>query len=52
MRGSRFFLEAAKRLRAEPTKCVVFEDTDIGLEAARRGGMLGIDVRPWVKRGT
>jgi beta-phosphoglucomutase-like phosphatase (HAD superfamily) len=43
------FLEAAKRLRVEAAKCVVFEDTDIGLEAARRAGMLGIDVRPWVK---
>jgi beta-phosphoglucomutase-like phosphatase (HAD superfamily) len=44
------FLEAARRLGAEAAKCVVFEDTDIGLEAARRAGMLGIDVRPWVKR--
>jgi beta-phosphoglucomutase-like phosphatase (HAD superfamily) len=44
------FLEAAKRLRVEAAKCVVFEDTDIGLEAARRAGMLGIDVRSWVKR--
>lgn len=44
------FLEAARRLNAEPAKCAVFEDTDIGLEAARRAGMRGIDVRPWVKR--
>jgi HAD superfamily hydrolase (TIGR01549 family) len=44
------FLEAARRLGAEAARCVVFEDTDIGLEAARRAGMLGIDVRPWVKR--
>ncbi len=43
------FLEAAKRLGVEATKCVVFEDTDIGLEAARRAGMPGIDVRPWAK---
>lgn len=43
------FLEAAKRLKVDPAKCVVFEDTDIGLEAARRAGMPGIDVRPWVK---
>ena len=41
------FLEAARRLRVEASKCVVFEDTDIGLEAARRAGMFGIDVRPW-----
>ncbi|VTR99413.1 beta-phosphoglucomutase family hydrolase : HAD-superfamily hydrolase, subfamily IA, variant 3 OS=Pirellula staleyi (strain ATCC 27377 / DSM 6068 / ICPB 4128) GN=Psta_3726 PE=4 SV=1: HAD_2 [Gemmata massiliana] len=43
------FLEAAKRLGVESATCVVFEDTDIGLEAARRAGMLGVDVRPWVK---
>jgi beta-phosphoglucomutase-like phosphatase (HAD superfamily) len=42
------FLEAAKRLGVDPKECVVFEDTDIGLEAARRAGMRGIDVRPWV----
>jgi HAD superfamily hydrolase (TIGR01509 family) len=45
------FLEAARRLGVGAAKCVVFEDTDIGLEAARRAGMLGIDVRPWVKVG-
>lgn len=44
------FLEAARRLGVEPARCVVFEDTDIGLEAARRAGMLGTDVRPWVAR--
>jgi HAD superfamily hydrolase (TIGR01509 family) len=43
------FLEAARRLGVDAPRCVVFEDTDIGLEAARRAGMLGIDVRPWVK---
>jgi beta-phosphoglucomutase-like phosphatase (HAD superfamily) len=26
---------------------VVFEDTDIGLEAARRAGMKSVDVRVW-----
>lgn len=41
------FLEAARRLHVEPAGCVVFEDTDIGLEAARRAGMTGVDVRPW-----
>jgi HAD superfamily hydrolase (TIGR01509 family) len=39
------FLEAARRLGVPPAVCVVFEDTDIGLEAARRAGMNGIDVR-------
>jgi beta-phosphoglucomutase family hydrolase len=42
------FLEAARRLNVEPAKCVVFEDTDIGLEAARRAGMHGVDVRRWL----
>jgi beta-phosphoglucomutase-like phosphatase (HAD superfamily) len=41
------FLEAARRLNVEAARCVVFEDTDIGLEAARRAGMPGVDVRPW-----
>lgn len=40
------FLEAAKRLGVEPKWCAVYEDTDIGLEAARRAGMAAIDVRP------
>jgi HAD superfamily hydrolase (TIGR01509 family) len=39
------FLEAARRLNADPGRCTVYEDTDIGLEAARRAGMLGVDVR-------
>jgi HAD superfamily hydrolase (TIGR01509 family) len=43
------FLEAARRIGVPPAACVVFEDTDIGLEAARRAGMAGVDVRTdWV----
>jgi beta-phosphoglucomutase family hydrolase len=43
------FLEAARRLgELDPARCVVFEDTDIGLEAARRAGMHGVDVRVWL----
>jgi HAD superfamily hydrolase (TIGR01509 family) len=41
------FLEAARRLDVPATKCVVFEDTDIGLEAARRAGATPVDVRAW-----
>jgi beta-phosphoglucomutase family hydrolase len=42
------FLEAAKRLGVPPEACVVFEDTDIGLLAAKRAGMASVDVRtPW-----
>ena len=39
------FLEAAKRLGVPPERCVVFEDTDIGLLAAQRAGMASVDVR-------
>jgi HAD superfamily hydrolase (TIGR01509 family) len=41
------FLEAARRLGVAAGGCVVFEDTDIGLEAARRARMTGVDVRDW-----
>ena len=40
------FLEAARRLGIPAAACVVYEDTDLGLEAARRAGMRGVDVRP------
>lgn len=43
------FLEAARRLDADPARCTVYEDTDIGLEAARRAGMLPVDVRLLIK---
>lgn len=33
------FLEVAKRLKIESTKCVVVEDAANGIEAAKRGGM-------------
>jgi HAD superfamily hydrolase (TIGR01509 family) len=39
------FLEAARRLAVEPTQCLVYEDADLGLEAARAAGMDAIDVR-------
>jgi HAD superfamily hydrolase (TIGR01509 family) len=39
------FLEAARRLDADPAVCTVYEDTDIGLEAARRAGMAAVDIR-------
>jgi beta-phosphoglucomutase-like phosphatase (HAD superfamily) len=41
------FLEAARRLGVEAHACVVFEDSEFGFEAARRAGMVGVDVRPW-----
>ncbi len=39
------FLEAARRMGVAPENCVVFEDAELGLEAARRAGMAAIDVR-------
>jgi HAD superfamily hydrolase (TIGR01509 family) len=46
------FLEAARRLGVEPAACTVYEDTDLGLEAARRAGMAGVDVRPLIAAGS
>jgi HAD superfamily hydrolase (TIGR01509 family) len=39
------FLEAARRLGVAPEGCLVWEDSDLGIEAARRAGMSWIDVR-------
>jgi HAD superfamily hydrolase (TIGR01509 family) len=39
------FLEAARRLGAPPHECRVYEDSDLGIEAARRAGMEWVDVR-------
>ena len=41
------FLEAARRLQVEPARCVVYEDADLGIEAARRAGMQVVDIRSW-----
>lgn len=39
------FLTAAKRLKARPHECIVFEDSVLGVAASRRGGIkcIGID---------
>jgi HAD superfamily hydrolase (TIGR01509 family) len=39
------FLEAARRLGIPARHCRVYEDTDPGVEAARRAGMECVDVR-------
>ncbi len=41
------FLEAARRMGVAAADCVVFEDSDEGLEGARRAGMLGTDIREY-----
>ncbi|MBK4715791.1 MULTISPECIES: fructose-1-phosphate/6-phosphogluconate phosphatase [Tenebrionibacter/Tenebrionicola group] len=39
------FLRCAELMSVAPQKCVVFEDADFGLQAARDAGMDAIDVR-------
>jgi HAD superfamily hydrolase (TIGR01509 family) len=39
------FLEAARRLKIDANDCLVFEDADLGVEAAKRAGMRCVDVR-------
>jgi len=41
------FLKAAELIGVPPAACVVYEDGDFGIEAAKRAGMAFIDVRPW-----
>jgi beta-phosphoglucomutase-like phosphatase (HAD superfamily) len=41
------FLEAARRLGVDAHTCVVFEDSELGLQAAVRAGMHGVDIRRW-----
>jgi beta-phosphoglucomutase family hydrolase len=39
------FLYAAERLGIVPARCLAYEDTDLGIESARRAGMDTVDVR-------
>jgi len=41
------FLEAARRMNVAPEFCRVYEDADLGIEAAKRAGMEWVDVREW-----
>ncbi|HNR66928.1 MAG TPA: HAD-IA family hydrolase [bacterium] len=43
------FVEAARRLQVPCKACLVFEDGDLGLEAARRAGMRSVDIRCWLQ---
>jgi beta-phosphoglucomutase family hydrolase len=40
------FLESAKRLGLPPGECLVFEDADLGVQAATAAGCKVIDIRP------
>jgi len=42
------FLECARQMELSPADCLVFEDAERGLEAARRAGMHVVDVRTWL----
>jgi beta-phosphoglucomutase family hydrolase len=42
------FLLAAERIGVPPAECIVLEDSELGLEAARRAGMQPVDIRPWL----
>lgn len=39
------YLEAARRIGIPPSECLVYEDTDPGLESGRAAGMQVVDVR-------
>ncbi len=41
------FLKCAELMGVDPAECEVFEDGDLGIEAARRAGMIATDVRTW-----
>jgi HAD superfamily hydrolase (TIGR01509 family) len=42
------FLIAAKRLGVAPQDCLVFEDTEMGIQAATAAGMASVKVlQPW-----
>lgn len=47
------FLLAAQKLRVAPEACLVFEDTEMGIEAAARAGMAYVKIlQPWERSRT
>ena len=40
------FLLAASRLGVAPASCLVFEDTDLGIQAATAAGMASVKIPP------
>ena len=43
------FLKAAELIGVEPSDCQVFEDGQLGLDAAERAGMMSVDVTGFYK---
>ena len=42
------FLLAAHRLNVDPTRCLVFEDADVGIQSATAAGMASVRIaQPW-----
>ncbi|MGC8553491.1 MAG: HAD family hydrolase [Phycisphaerae bacterium] len=41
------FLLAAKRMGVSPQACIVYEDAELGFQAAQAANMRCVDVRPW-----
>ena len=45
------FLVAAQQLGVEPSACLVFEDTDMGIQAATAAGMASVKIlQPWERK--
>jgi beta-phosphoglucomutase family hydrolase len=44
------FLKCAGLMNVAPSSCQVFEDGDLGIEAAKKAGMIVTDVRPYLKK--
>ncbi|NQU87442.1 MAG: HAD-IA family hydrolase [Mariniphaga sp.] len=45
------FLQCAKIMGIEPAFCQVFEDGDLGIEAAKKAKMIITDIRPYINYG-
>ena len=45
------FLKCASLMNVAPEYCQVFEDGDLGIEAAKTGGMMVTDIRPFINYG-
>jgi HAD superfamily hydrolase (TIGR01509 family) len=43
------FLKCAELMKVDPSLIEVFEDGDLGIEAAQKAGMTATDVRPWYR---
>lgn len=43
------FIKCAELMKIDPQRIMVFEDGDLGIEAAIRAGMTPVDVRGWYK---